>query len=268
MPLAGIFKATHQRIPLVGIFSWISKPKKARVLKRVWSSFDKIILMSTVQYRCARETLQIPEDRLALLRWPVDLKFWRPMDIVPDKICAVGREMRDYGTLLKAMEGLPLHCHIAANAQPGVKDQWIQTLADPAALPPNVSVGAKNYKELRDLYAQSRFVVVPLHPTDTDNGTTSVLEAMAMGKAVICSRVEGQHGVIQEGKTGLFVPPEDPRALRSAMESLLKEPAKAEAMGREGRQWVERHHSLDTWVTQVKDIVDAVLETHRRKMDV
>jgi hypothetical protein len=39
-------------------------------------------------------------------------------------------------------------------------------------LPTGVTVGAKSYFELRELYARSRFVAVPLLPSDSDNGIT------------------------------------------------------------------------------------------------
>jgi glycosyltransferase involved in cell wall biosynthesis len=100
---------------------------------------------------------------------------------------------------------------------------------------------------------------MPLHPTETDNGTTSILEAMAMGKAVICSRVRGQRDVIQEGVTGLFVPPQDPAALRKAIEYLWANPDLSRQMGLAARAYVERHHSLDEWVVNVRATVDAAV---------
>src|SRR4029077_18856004 len=78
----------------------------------------------------------------------------------------------------------------------------------------SVTIGRKTREELRDLYARSRFVVVPLCPSDTDNGVTVILEAMAMGRPVICSRTEGQVDVIREGQTGLYVPIGDVAGLR------------------------------------------------------
>ena len=105
-------------------------------------------------------------------------------------------------------------------------------------LPANITTGEKSFAALRELYDRSRFVVIPLHETDTDNGTTSILEAMAMGKAVICSRVKGQTDVIREGVTGLFVPPGDARALREAITTLWCDPDRAREMGRKGREQI------------------------------
>jgi glycosyltransferase involved in cell wall biosynthesis len=125
-----------------------------------------------------------------------------------------------------------------------------------------------DFEELRRLYDRSRFVVIPLMETDTDNGTTSILEAMATGNAVICSRVHGQRDVLRDGETGIFVPPRDPRALRDAIEHLWNNPDKAREMGNRAREYIERHHTLDAWVGHVRLIVDDVLAERKRQPDV
>jgi glycosyltransferase involved in cell wall biosynthesis len=266
LPLAGLMRFAPGRTPHVSIFSWISKPKKARILKMVHRSIDRIILMSSAQRDFAVRTLGIPPSRIALLRWPVDEKFWHPLGSPEDTICSVGREMRDYATLIEALRGTDIPCHIAAGGQlaMGKEDPWIKDLGDTDTRPANVTIGAKNFSELRSLYDRSRFVVIPLFETDTDNGNTSILEAMAMGKAVICSRVKGQLDVIQEGMTGLFVPPGDVRALREAVTALWANPERAAEMGRNGRAHIEKYHALDAWVEDVRSVVEGVLGGRHR----
>jgi len=61
------------------------------------------------------------------------------------------------------------------------------------------------------------------------------LEAMACGAAVVASRVGGIPEVVDDGVTGLLVTPDDPPALTAAMNTLLADPARAQAMGRAGR---------------------------------
>jgi len=264
LPLAGMLKLTRARTPHVALFSWISTPKKANVLRRVHSHIHRLVLWSSIQYDFAVNSLGIPPARIVQLRWLVDQQFWRPMATPTDMICAVGREMRDYATLIEAMRGLEVPCHIAAKIDVGKTDQWMTDLRDPAALPPHITTGSKPYPELRALYARSRFVVLPLHPTDTDNGVTAMTEAMAMGKAVICTKVDGQRDVLRDGVTGLFVPPHDPRALRQAIEYLWTHPDVCDRMGREGRQHVERHHTLDQFVSGVQTAVESAIADRGR----
>jgi len=260
LPFAMLLKLTRSRVPHVAIFSWISKPKKAILLRLVQRHISHLILMSSVQRDFAVNDLGIPPSKITLLRWSVDQEFWRPMNTEADMICAVGGEMRDYGTLITAIRDLSIRCHIAASGTvPGKKDKWIKAIEEASPLPPQITVGKKNLVELRNLYARSHFVVIPLLPTDTDNGTTSILEAMAMGKAVICSRVAGQRDIIQDGKTGIFVTPQDPEALHEGIQYLLKHPEVAERMGREGRKHIEQHHTFDKWVGEVRRVVEEVI---------
>ncbi|PEG32886.1 hypothetical protein CQY20_33860 [Mycolicibacterium agri] len=62
------------------------------------------------------------------------------------------------------------------------------------------------------------------------------LEAMACGTAVVASNVGGIPEVVADGETGLLVQPDEPQALADALNTLARDPQRAEAMGYAGRQ--------------------------------
>jgi len=62
------------------------------------------------------------------------------------------------------------------------------------------------------------------------------LEAMACGTAVVGSRTGGIPEVVADGETGLLVPPGEPEPLAEALNVLLRDPDRAEAMGQAGRK--------------------------------
>jgi glycosyltransferase involved in cell wall biosynthesis len=71
---------------------------------------------------------------------------------------------------------------------------------------------------------------------------TAILEALAMRKAVVASRVGGIPEIIQEGKTGFLVDPEKPAAIAEKVIPLLKTPELRRRLGDQGRRFVESHY--------------------------
>jgi glycosyltransferase involved in cell wall biosynthesis len=251
------------RKPHIAMLYWFSRPSVRVPLRAFESRLHAIITWSSVQRAYAIERLGVAPEKLYLVKHFVDSLFWSPRERQTDMICSAGAEMRDYPTLLAALRGTDVRCHIATDHVRVDRFGFArrvsaQTFATAAS--DNVTIGRKTPSEIRELYARSRFVVVPLRRTDTDNGVNVILEAMAMGKAVICSRTRGQVDVIEEGVTGLFAPVGDADALRTAVLSLWNDPERARAMGRAARAYVERHHGLEKFCQDVKGAIDASLE--------
>jgi glycosyltransferase involved in cell wall biosynthesis len=256
--------------PHVAMLYWFSRPAVRFPVLAFGSSLQAVVTWSSVQRDYAIEHLGIAPEKLYLVKHYADQLFWSPREREEDMICSAGAEMRDYRTLLKALRGTRLRCHIAADHvrvdrlgfARRLSTDTFATMADE-----NVTIGRKPLRELRDLYARSRFVVVPLQASDTDNGITVILEAMAMGKPVICSRTRGQVDVIEDGVTGIFVPVGDADALRAAMHDLWNDPDRAREMGRAARAYVEKHHTLEKFCREVKGAIDASLEGRGAERD-
>jgi glycosyltransferase involved in cell wall biosynthesis len=259
MPFALLLKLSRATVPFVTLFSWVSPPKKAWFLRLVHSHITTLILPPPTQHEFAISRLGIPAEKVVEIPWGVDEQFWQsPSDVRPDMICSVGREMRDYETLIKALDGTGIPCHIAAVLARGRSDQWRQALGDSGEkveLPDNVTVGSRNPVELRELYARSRFIVLPLHQSDTDNGITCLLEAWSMSRPVICSEIDGQRDAIDHGRNGLFVPVGDAEALRKVIMDLWASPEESARMGNEGRQTVLEYRRMDRFIRQVGDVI-------------
>ncbi|MGQ9589587.1 MAG: glycosyltransferase family 4 protein [Planctomycetota bacterium] len=87
----------------------------------------------------------------------------------------------------------------------------------------------------------------------------SVLEAMAMGKAVVASAVGEILHIVQDGKTGLLVPEGDAEALAAGMERLVRDPELAEALGRAARERVVEGFDLKTMLGATAGFYEEVL---------
>jgi glycosyltransferase involved in cell wall biosynthesis len=258
IPVASLLQLVRRRPAHVGILMWVSKPKKALPLRLLWRRFDGIVVPAPRQYRFAIDRLGIPSALVdPAIPWGVDARFWHPADGPGDTICCVGREMRDYPTLVEAIRPLGIPCHIAAGGGQGLGNPWMHL--DERDLPDAVTLGRKSPLELRELYARSRFVVVPLLPTDSDNGITTILEAFAMGRALICSNVDGHVGLLEDGVNCLLVPPGDVAMLRSAIKRLWDDPSLAQQLGAAGRALVEANCTSEQWVASIRAVAERAL---------
>jgi glycosyltransferase involved in cell wall biosynthesis len=256
IPLAGLLALARKRPKHVLIGHRLSPRKKKVFMRALQSQMDAIFVYAASQKAYAENVLGIPSGKLHLIPFHADTHFYQPMPgaVVQRRISSAGLELRDYPTLIEAVRDLDVEVCLAA-ASP-----WSKRRNETAgrSLPANVSARGYSYRELRELYASSRFVVVPLYENDFQAGVTTILEAMAMGKAVIVTQTSGQRDVIRHDVDGVYVPPGDPQVLRGAIVRLLEHPEEAERLGANARQTIESTMSLDRWADRIAHVVRTV----------
>lgn len=115
-------------------------------------------------------------------------------------------------------------------------------------------VGSRD--DVMEFYAAADVVVLPSH---SEGFPFVILEALAMGKPVIATRVNGVPEVIEHMKTGLLVNARDVGGLASAIESLLKHPERAMQLGMDGRAVVQARFTVDRMVEKTVAVFDEAL---------
>jgi glycosyltransferase involved in cell wall biosynthesis len=101
--------------------------------------------------------------------------------------------------------------------------------------------GSVPHSELSPFYqAASLFVL----SSDEEGLGIVILEAMASGLPVVCTRCGGPETAVIEGETGYLTPVGDADALADAMQQLLQNPSTRQQMGQRGRQVAEERFSL------------------------
>jgi glycosyltransferase involved in cell wall biosynthesis len=282
IPLALLLAASRSRVKHVTIGHRLSSPRKRVLLKafRAQTRIDRIAVHSRQQHEFALE-LGVPAERLAFLPYQVDSEFWSPTGTAEERlIVSAGLEHRDYPTLLRATRGLDAEVVI------GAASNWSRHKFAADVLPSNVRVGSFDYLALRDLYARAAVVVVPLLDVDNQAGVTTILEAMAMGKAVIVTQSRGQTDVVEDRRgpergdprprpislarilaaerrlhvepNGFYVPPGDESALRRAITYLLDHPEERARLGRAGHDLVTKLFTVDDFAARVAELVLAL----------
>jgi glycosyltransferase involved in cell wall biosynthesis len=105
-----------------------------------------------------------------------------------------------------------------------------------------------------DVLALMRQFEIFVFPSVMEGLGTALLDAMALRKPVVATRAGGIPEVVQDGITGLLVPPQDSEALANAIQYLLQHPQQARVFGDAGRKRVEQHFTADRMATQTLSV--------------
>jgi glycosyltransferase involved in cell wall biosynthesis len=252
------------RTPYVMICNHM-RSRKARLL------FGRLGLHRQVQYflPCStplRELLideyGIAPDKIELLYNTVDDRFF-DVDTRrehPRQIASAGLTLRDYKTLLDATRDLDVDVKIEANS--AWYDQPVNFTADDIHERVEICNDGTT-AGLREIYATSEIVVVPLVEIGEPAGATTILEGMAMGKAVIASAIRMGSDYIRDGETGFLVAPGDPDALRARIEELLDNPDLRKRIGSAARRAVEAEFAIDHFADVMLASIERVTSAPR-----
>jgi glycosyltransferase involved in cell wall biosynthesis len=91
----------------------------------------------------------------------------------------------------------------------------------------------------------------------------AAIEALAAGRAIVATAVDGTSEVVVDGKTGLTVPPGDAGALAEAICRLLRNPDQRRTFGAAGRQWVLEKFSEKMQLRRTQELYLSVLSKRR-----
>ena len=239
----------HNHIPHIMVGHKLYTPQRIRMIRQrlLLEQMNQIVVITRKHQEILRGA--IPggyAQRVIYHPHAIDEQFFRSTQNADGEyILAVGLELRDYATLIPALEqaGLPARILASSSWSPKGTRPYQGRWPDNIQRMPNLS-----YVELRRLYEQARFIVLALVPTVQGAGATAALEAMAMGKAVIASDVPGIVDYVRNEQNGILVAPENVEGLSEAIKSLWFDLERAMRLGREGRGMVEQEFSLDDYI--------------------
>jgi glycosyltransferase involved in cell wall biosynthesis len=87
-----------------------------------------------------------------------------------------------------------------------------------------------------------------------------ILEAMAAGKPVVATSVDGTKELVEHEKTGLLVSPGDPDGLAEAILRLIRNRKWARRMGREAREKIQKSYSIENQIRAFEELYESCLE--------
>jgi glycosyltransferase involved in cell wall biosynthesis len=217
--------------------------------RRLLASVDAFVVPGDASRRYL-QGLGVPEDRITLARNAVDSSLFasgrRTRDGGPVRILAVGRLAPEKGldTLLEATAGLPVEVTLVGS---GPEEGRLRERAAS-----NVSfLGEIARDDLPDVYANADVLVMP---SRSDPWGMVLNEAAAAGLPLVSTTAAGAaYELIDDGGNGFRIPPDDPAALRGAIERLVADEGFRAAAGEHSRELAARF-TADAWAEAVADL--------------
>ena len=257
--LDGFMWARRRSIPFVASLKGIVADERqnergwVRVLLGVQARWERRnteradLVMVTSQYSAAvaERLYAVPRDRVAVVPDAIDLAAWQG-DFAraqrrgrggPVVLCVARMYARKrVADLLRAGAILTRRIPDARIRIVGQGPEWeaVKRLHAELGLGQSVAlVGAVSRERLAEEYVNADCFCLP---TVQEGFGIVFLEAMAAGLPVVACRVAAVPEVVLDGRTGLLTSPRDPAALAAAVESLLRRPEWARALGQGGRE--------------------------------
>ncbi len=238
--------------------------------RRVMRRADRVIAISGALADFVRRVEGIPAEKVITVRYGLD-----PVDYPPGARAAAralfdGREGKAvigfFGRLIeqKGIDTLLAAFAEVQRAHPGVRlaivgdgDRRAALEAQAAALRLSDAVTFAGWVPDAPCLMPGCEVVVM--PSRWEGFGLVALEAMSAARPLVASRVSALPEIVADGETGLLVPPDEPAALADALNNLLADPARADAMGRAGRARLAERFSVDRMIRETLAVYEAVL---------
>ncbi|TET11794.1 glycosyltransferase [Candidatus Aerophobetes bacterium] len=216
-----------------------------KLIRELVESVSCVIYHARIQESYYRECLPSVWERCRFVPIGVDPTYFSPRKIEEEDyvFCVGGHrglKSRDWPTLMKAFGTLnsKTELRVVGNEKLGRSELRGEKVPKDVRFYPLVP-----RQHLKNVLGASIFSVLPLPYHAHSQGQFSLLESMAVGKAVIVSKVPGIIDYVEDGKTAVLYEPYNAEDLKEKVEFLLNNPQEAKRIGREARRSVELYYN-------------------------
>jgi glycosyltransferase involved in cell wall biosynthesis len=211
-------------------------------LHRWMKTYDKVrLFLCPSRFMLEKvRSFGIDEARLVHLPYFIPAERYKPIARNSSYYVYAGRLSREKGvaTLLEAHARLPRSRPPLRIVGDGPLRSVLEARAEELALGDVAFEGYQQPAHLREIVGGAHFVAVPSEWYE--NYPFAILEAFALARPVLGTRIGGIPELVRDGETGLTAQPGDPDAMAEAIANMAADPSKADSMGRIAREWVER----------------------------
>lgn len=231
--------------------TWWRRKVNAIALKHMWTQiFGEGELPGIIDF------YHVPESRIEVNQFGVDIDYWTPGDNGGDYVLAVGNdERRDYELLVRVAAKIKEKVIIVTRRRINID------------LPTNVEIIKGGWHEealtdekLRNLYRNAQVVVIPLIDSPQPSGQSVCLQAMACGKPVVLTRTDGlwSQTMMRGNDNVTFVPPSDEKALHNAIKQLVRNSEQRKKIGNSARKTACIEGNINTFAERLETLCHRV----------
>jgi len=224
---------------------------------------DRSVPPSAYAARMLHDAYKVPDERLDVVHNGVPREFLEydhnPDAVEDGPLVFFGRfaEHKGVDTLIDALNLLGEDAPPTRIIGRGVLEDDLRTQIARLGLDDRTSFHPwMTHHELGEALSDARMAVLP---SREENFSLAILSALAVGTPTISTRVGGTPEIIDDGDTGLLVPPDDPNALADAIRRLQTNPADARRIGANGKSHVRTHLTWAVAAEQFEALYEQIL---------
>lgn len=231
-----------------------------------FNGVDMMFFYSEQVMQTTEESGLIDAERMQFIHWGADLDFYDKIMFFNNEqktpgFISTGKEKRDMPTLIRAFSatGLPLNIYIEYAAY---GDNYLQILND---LRPSSNVHVNFVKnitpaELSPKVWASDCVVICLQETNYATGLTTLIEAMALGLPVICTKNPNLPIDAETAGIGKSIAYYNSVAWEETIRDFNNNPAQLKTMGNRARELAEQTYNLENCTKEVSAVLIKIIK--------
>ncbi|MBN1869448.1 MAG: glycosyltransferase family 4 protein [Candidatus Omnitrophica bacterium] len=246
---------------------------KTRLSRRIipcWG--DAVIAISEAVEKHLRDDFKVAEKKICLIESGVDIEAFVPAEEGRKKECrerfhlgdglVVGMlarlsDVKGQDILIEAMSKVTAQLRNVklVLVGEGKTEDALKSKARDLNLNGHVQFFSVEVDRYEALSLFDLFVM----PSRQEGLGLSIMEAQSAGLPVIASRVGGIPSLIEDGKTGVLVAPEDPDELAEAMVKLLRDKALMNRIGMAAREFIKAKYSSEVMIEKVVTLYQKII---------
>ena len=220
-----------------------------------YRGMDHMIFFSEKLMQDSLLSKKADPSRMSMVHWGADLDYYDKFLPLGEgseaAFISTGKELRDYETLIEAFHktGFPLILYAQK-----MRQAYFENLHPKE----NIEIHYGNRlipHEIALMVAQSRCVCICCERSNYTVGLTTVVEALALGLPILCTRNPQMPMDIEAEGCGFWIEVGDVKGWEEKLQYVADHPEEAKAMGKRGRALAERYYNIKQCGKEVAEII-------------